>query len=44
MRNEGMRKERTTIAIQSGIISDDDGSICMAFVKDGCPIKVLKAK
>jgi hypothetical protein len=36
--------ERVTIAIQSGIIFDDDGSICMAFVKEGCPIKVLKAK
>ena len=43
-RNEAMRKERITIAIQSGLISDDDGSICMAFVKEGCPIKVLKAK
>ena len=43
-RNEAMRKERITIAIQSGIISDEDGSICMAFVKEGCPVKVLKAK
>jgi hypothetical protein len=43
-RNEAMRKERITLALQFGLFSDDNGSICMAFVKEGCPIKVLKAK
>ena len=41
---EAMRKERIILALQSGLISDDNGSICMAFVKEGCPIKILKAK
>jgi hypothetical protein len=43
-RNEAMLKERVKVAIQSGMISDDDGRICMAFITEGCPIKILKAK
>lgn len=42
-RNENNQKQRMTVLIQSGIIPDDDGSICMALIKEGCPIKVLKA-
>jgi hypothetical protein len=43
-RNLDYQKTRTTILIQSGIISDDNRSICMALIKEGCPIKVLKAR
>jgi hypothetical protein len=43
-RNEQMMKDRITIAIQSGLISDEDGSICLAFLKQGCPVKVLRVK
>lgn len=43
-RNEEMRKQRIRIAIESGIIADENGSICRAFVGEGCPIKVLRAK
>jgi hypothetical protein len=42
-RNESTRKERITALIQSGIIADDGGSICMAMIKEGCPLKVLNA-
>jgi hypothetical protein len=42
-RNEQNLKDRITVLIQSGIMSDNDGSICMAIVKEGCPVKVLKA-
>ena len=40
--NEYNQKQRMTILIQSGIIPDHDGRICMALIKEGCPIKVLK--
>jgi hypothetical protein len=43
-RNEQMMKDRIIIAIQSGLISDENGSVCLAFLKQGCPIKVLKVK
>jgi hypothetical protein len=40
-RNAETRAERIKIGIQSRLISDDDGSICMAFIGSGCPIKVI---
>jgi hypothetical protein len=43
-RNEEYQRRRMTILIQSGIVSDEKGSICMALIKEGCPIKVLSAK
>ena len=42
-RNEENQKQRMKILIQSGLIPDRNGSICMALIKEGCPIKVLKA-
>ncbi len=41
-RNENNQKQRMAILIQSGIVRDNEGSICMALIKEGCPIKVLK--
>ena len=41
--NESNRKEYTARLIRSGVLEDDDGAICRAFVSDepkGCPIKV----
>jgi hypothetical protein len=43
-KNLEYQKQRILILIQSGIVADDNGSICMALIKDNCPIKVLKAK
>jgi len=43
-RNDENRRQRVTILIQSGVLADPDGSICMAVVKEGCPLAVLKAK
>jgi hypothetical protein len=37
-----IRVERVRVAIQSGMISDGDGRICATFIRDGCPLKVLK--
>src|SRR5436305_148328 len=36
------RMEYTRRMIQAGILKDPDGSICMAFVGQGCPLSVLK--
>lgn len=41
-RNLENQKQRMKIMIQSGIVADESGSICMALIQDGCPIKVLK--
>lgn len=41
-RNEANQKNRMKVLIQSGIVSDSDGSICKAIGIDGCPIKILK--
>jgi zinc transporter ZupT len=43
-RNLQNERDRMKILIQSGIVSDDNGSICMALIKEGCPVQVLKAK
>jgi hypothetical protein len=45
-RNESNRRERIRILIQSGVIPDENGSICKAVMDkdEGCPIEVLKAK
>jgi hypothetical protein len=36
--------QKIRVLIQSGILPDDDGSICMAVIHQGCPLPVLKAK
>jgi hypothetical protein len=42
-RNEQNLKDRIKVLIQSGVMVDKEGSICMAVIKEGCPITVLKA-
>lgn len=42
--NHVSRAEYTKKLIESGVLPDDDGAICMAFVGEGCPLKVLKIK
>lgn len=39
--NQDDLSQRVKILIQSGIIPDDNGSICRAFVGGNCPLKVL---
>ncbi len=38
----GRRADVARALIESGVLPDQDGSICMAFVGKGCPLKVLK--
>jgi hypothetical protein len=40
--NDSGRVEYTRRLIQSGILKDPDGSICMAFIGNACPLSVLQ--
>jgi len=40
--NDASRSDFTRHLIQAGVLPDEDGSICMAFVGKDCPLKVLK--
>ncbi len=42
--NDTVRKEYTARLIRSGVLEDDDGAICQAFVGEGCPIRVNRPK
>jgi hypothetical protein len=39
---EAQRGSFAAQLIQSGVLPDKDGSICMAFVHKGCPLEILK--
>jgi hypothetical protein len=41
-RLDDQRQEDAKRMIQSGVLQDKDGAICMAFVGKDCPLKVLR--
>lgn len=45
-KNDADAKKTAGVLIQSGVLPDADGAICMAFVGagEGCPIKVAKPR
>jgi hypothetical protein len=44
-RNLDNQRQRMKIMIESGIVADDRGSICLAFkIQEHCPIQVRKAE
>lgn len=40
--DDATRAEYARTLIQAGVLPDEDGAVCMAFVRKGCPLKVLK--
>jgi hypothetical protein len=42
--NEQQRTDEARLMIQSGVLEDKDGAICMAYIGEGkgCPLKVLR--
>lgn len=41
--NESGRIEYTRRLLEAGVLKDDDGAICRAFIEQGCPIKPLRS-
>ena len=41
--SDSARAEYARRLIQAGVLKDSDGSICRAFVGQGCPLPILKA-
>jgi hypothetical protein len=39
--NQDDLRQRVKVLIQSGVVPDDNGSICRAFVGGDCPLKIL---
>lgn len=42
--NQQQRADEARVMIQSGVLEDKDGAICMAFIGEGkgCPLKVVR--
>jgi Na+/glutamate symporter len=40
--NEQQRTDEARLMIQSGVLEDKHGAICMAFIGKDCPLKVLR--